>query len=266
MNEFILKDIFSIFKQHWLIGCALIFIACFANSIAVHAQIAKSDSTLYSKQIIAIEQQMMDAIPKGDAAIWEEYLDKDFFIVTENGSRLNRAEFLATLRPLPKGYSGWIKVINPKIYFAKNAAVINYVSDEYEFIYGQKIHTTYSSMNTYIKNEAGWKMITSQVFEIPQPPPAIHVKNEVLMKYTGIYQLADSIFCNISLKNDTLYITKNGRAEESLLPETMNVFFRKSDARGRKYFITNEMGKMILLERRNGQDVAWKRVSLKVER
>ncbi|MEP6713212.1 MAG: DUF4440 domain-containing protein [Ferruginibacter sp.] len=230
------------------------------TSLTLFAQFTVQDSISNSKQLIAIEQQMMDAIPTGNAATWNRYLDKNFFIVTEDGSRLSRAEFMETVKPLPKGYSGWIKVTNPKVSFAKNVAVINYISDEYEFVFGQKIHTTYSSMNTYIKTETGWKMITSQVFEIPQLPPAIHLVNEVLKKYTGTYQLTDTITCSITLQNDTLYMQKKGRAKEALLPETETVFFRNSDTRGRKYFVSNETGNMILLERRNGQDVAWKRI------
>lgn len=238
----------------------LIVFTFFVGLMTAFSQSFVTYSIAYSKEIIGMEQQMMDAIPMGDAATWDKYLDKEFFIVTEDGSRLSRLEFMATVKPLPKGYSGWIKVTNPKVSFAKNVAVINYVSDEYEFIFGQKIHTTYSSMNTYIKTEAGWKMITSQVFEIPQLPPAIHLTNDVLKKYTGTYQLTDTISCNITLQNDTLYMQKKGRTKEALLPETETIFFRNSDTRGRKYFITDETGTMILLERRNGQDVAWKRI------
>jgi hypothetical protein len=38
------------------------------------------------------------------------------------------------------------------------------------------------------------------------------------------------------------------------------VFFRKSDARGRKLFVQDETGQMLMLERRNGQDVVWKKM------
>ena len=134
------------------------------------AQVTIEDSIQFSKELINIEQMLMDTIPSGDTTTWSHYLDERFFIVTEDGSRLSRAEFIASMSPMPKGYSGWIKVVNPKISFYGNTAVINYVADEHEFVYGQGLHTTYSTINTYIKKDHGWKIIASQVFEIPALP------------------------------------------------------------------------------------------------
>lgn len=233
---------------------------CTDKFTKLYAQLNVQDSIVESRRIVNIEQEMMDGIPAGNVAVWNKYLEKKFFIVTEDGSRLNRAEFLATIKPLPSGYTGSIKVTDPRVVFSNKIAVINYVSDEYEFVFGQKIHTTYSSMNTYINTASGWRMITSQVFEIPQLPPSVHLGNAVLEKYAGIYQLSDSINCSVVLQNDTLYMQKKGGAKQALLPETESIFFRLSDTRGRKYFSTDVNGMMLLMERRNGQDVVWKRL------
>src|SRR5450432_3070291 len=74
------------------------------------AQISNEDSVQYSKELIGIEQTLMNAIPSGDTMLWDHYLDDRFFIVTEDGTRLSRAEFIASMEPMPKGYSGWIKI------------------------------------------------------------------------------------------------------------------------------------------------------------
>jgi hypothetical protein len=224
------------------------------------AQTMPADSLRYSKELITIEQQLMDAVATGDTATWDKRLDKHFFIVTEDGSRLERPVFMAGIRPLPKGSSGYIKIVNPKLDFAGNTAVINYVADEYEFISGQKLHTTYSTMDTWLRTGTGWQMIASQVFEVPQLPVPFHVSADRLKLYTGIYQLQDTVTCSITFQNDTLYIQKKGRAKEALLPETESVFFRRSDTRGRKIFVNDEQGAALMLERRNGQDLTWKRV------
>ena len=45
-----------------------------------------------------------------------------------------------------------------------------------------------------------------------------------------------------------------------MFAETENVFFRKKDTRGRKIFVKDENQIMLMNERRNGQDVVWKRI------
>jgi Domain of unknown function (DUF4440)/Domain of unknown function (DUF3471) len=231
-----------------------------SGSRLVFSQNMPADTAGIGKKLMSMEQQMMDAIPIGDSATWDKYLDTQFFIVTEDGTRLDRKAFMASMRPLPKGYSGWIKVINPKWYVDDQTAVINYVSDEYEFVFGQKIHTTYSSMNTWVRKPKGWQMVTSQVFEIPQLPKPVAISPEVLKKYTGTYRLTDTVTCTVTFENDTLYVQKKARSRQALLPETSNVFFANENTRGRKIFIQDDDGGMLMLERRNGQDVAWKRI------
>ena len=210
--------------------------------------------------MINIEQSLMDAIPTGDTVTWSKYLDANFFIITEDGTRFSRQSFLATFHSLPKGYSGYIKVTEPRIEFNENTAVIAYVSDEHEFVFGQELHTTYSSLNTYIKTDTSWMMIASEVFEIPKLPLPAKVLPDTLKRYTGIYFLNDTITCTISLENDTLFIQKETGGKQALLPETENVFFRLSDTRGRKIFVYDGQGNMLMLERRNGEDVVWKRI------
>lgn len=223
------------------------------------AQLSTADSARFAKQLITIEQQLMDDIPTGVTTNWVKYLHVNFFIVTEDGSMLDKPAFLKTCSPLPKGYSGYINVTKPKIVFYGNTAVVNYISDEYEYVFDSKIHTLYNSMNTYIKNDTSWLMISSQVFEIPLLPPAIQLPVSVLKQYTGLFQLTESVTCTISLLNDTLFYQRTGRSKAALLPETRNIFFRQSDTRGRKLFVKDEKGIMLMRERRNGQDVVWKR-------
>jgi len=223
------------------------------------AQVSYSDSLKFSKKILEIEQNLMNVLASGDTATWSQYLDQNFYIITEDGSGYNKKEFLANFTALPKGFAGHINVINPHFVFRKNTAVLHYVADEYESVFGQNLHTTYATMSTYYPTDTSWKMIACQVFEIPQLPRSIKVPDEILQKYTGIYHLTDTISCEISIENNSLFMHKKGRQKEELLPETNNVFFRKSDTRGRKIFLEDDDGRMLILERRNGQDVVWKR-------
>ena len=224
-------------------------------------QVSQSDSVTYSQQLIRIEQQCMDDVSGGIIKTFNTYMHADCFVITEDGTMLTKQDFLAGIHPLPKGYSGNINVTHPKTVFYGNTAVIQYVADEYENVFASKLHTMYSVMNTYIKIDTSWQMISSQIFEIPLLPPSINVPASLLEQYTGLYKLSDSVTCTVSLQNDTLYSQKTGRAKIALFPETENVFFRAEDARGRKMFVRDERGTMLMRERRNGQDVVWEKLN-----
>jgi hypothetical protein len=245
-------------KHHFVKWTLLLLV--FFSAVPAMAQISRQDSARFSNQLIRIEQQLVDDIASGSITNWSKYTHPDFFVVTEDGSMIYRAAFLEGFRPLPKGYIGTIKVIKPKTVFYQNTGIISYVADEYLSVFDSRMHTTYGVMDIYIRKDTLWQMVSSQVFEIPALPPAIQLPAAVLEKYTGTYQLSDSNTCEITVAKDTLYIQKKGRGKDALLPETENVFFRKVDARGRKIFLPGENGNLFMRERRNGQDVIWRRI------
>ncbi len=74
----------------------------------------------------------------------------------------------------------------------------------------------------------------------------------------------DPLYVKSLLKDEGLKTIDDvfNRAKETLFPETDNVFFRLHDTRGRKFFVEDEQGKMLLRGRRNGEDVVWKRIKL----
>ncbi len=220
---------------------------------------AQEDSAAKASQIIKIEQRLADALP-GDSAMWNKYLDPYWFVTEEDGSGQFKAAFLADFKPFSKGISGNIKVTHPVFIFHENFAVIHYVADEHETVYGQLLHTTYGTVDTWYKTDTSWIMLSMLSFEIPAWPPAIAVDPHFLNSYTGTYQLTEGHLAVISLSHDTLYISKNKSKPEALFAETDNIFFRKSDARGRKLFTKNASGQMLMLERRNGQDLVWEKI------
>ncbi len=233
----------------------LLLIPCLLARRSVKAQ---SDSTAKATQIIKLEQQLADALP-GDSLTWKKYVDLNWHIVDEDGNSSTRKEFLAGFGAFPKGVSGTVKVTRPVVMFHDNIAVIQYTADEHETFFGQNLHTTYGTMDTWYKTDTSWTMLAMENFEIPAWPPAIKMNRQILQQYTGTYRLTDEIKAVVTLKNDTLFLQKNKRKAEPLFAETHNIFFHKSEARGRKMFVKDDAGNMLMRERRNGQDVVWKR-------
>jgi hypothetical protein len=218
---------------------------------------AQTDSAGKANYLISTEQLLCDALP-WDSTTWGKYLDHHWYAITEDGSGTDRKAFLEGFSPFSKGISGNIQVIKPVCLFHGDIAVVHYVADENETVFGQKLHTSYAVMDTWYKTGDSWKMLSMQIFEIPQLPlPAI--SNAVdIKKFIGTYEMTENKTAIISLSGDTLYRQKNNHAREILYPETENVFFTKGNTRGRILFIKDLSGQMVMKERRNGQDLVWK--------
>jgi hypothetical protein len=238
--------------MHKILLAAVLILLSFCHSSA------QTDSAAMAGQIIILEQKLADALP-GDSATWSKYTDPKWHLVDEDGRQIARKDFLAGFNPFPSAVSGNILVTKPVLTFHGDVAVIQYVADEHEIFYGQHLHTTYGTMDTWYKKDTSWVMLAMEDFEIPALPPVLKIDAKELQPYTGVYQMA-GLTATITLDKDTLFIQKPKRKPEALFAETKNVFFRKSDARGRKIFVKDDAGNMLMLERRNGQDVIWKRM------
>ena len=114
-------------------------------------------------------------------------------------------------------------------------------------------------MTVYERKEGRWQIHNIQIFEIPQLPTPIRVPIETLRAYCGTYSIDPSTHYEVFLRGDSLFGRIKGRKEEALLPETSTVFFRNSDTRGRRLFVMDAGGQWLMLARRNGQDLIWKK-------
>jgi len=217
------------------------------------------DETNVSEDLVAREQQLMNAIAAGDTAVWLRYLHEDCLIAVEDGSTTTRQKLVSDIKPLPKGYVGKINVIEPKVQRYGDTAVISYIADEYLELYGQKIHTQYRQTNTWKQENGDWRMIGMQLFEIPKNPPAIEIEEAILKRYEGNYALAADRKCVVTVRGGVLYAQKTDRDPQALLAETENVFFRKNDGRVRVMFFRDRKSGYRMVERRAGEDVVWTR-------
>jgi Domain of unknown function (DUF4440) len=211
--------------------------------------------------LVQKEQNLMDAIATGDKALWNAALHDSCIIGIEDGTIITKSKFIDDLSPLPKGYVGHIKVIEPKLKLYGNIAVLCYTADEYLELYNQKIHTQYRQVNTWVKMGKEWKAIMMQVFEIPKNPSPVSIAENILKQYTGTYQLNSERKCIVTVENGKLFVEKSGRKTE-LLAQTENVFFRNGDGRVDVLFLKDAAtGKYKMVERREGEDLVWTRAN-----
>lgn len=233
---------------------SLLIIFLFAG----HAGISQTSSEVLFKQLLKNEQALMDAVAVGDKAVWKKHLHDSCLIAVENGTTIKTADMIAELNPLPAGYVGRIHIIEPKFQLYGNTAVITFINDEYLELFNQKIHTQYRQTDTWINEKRQWKIISMQLFEIPKNPPPVVIDSSILKKYSGSYALSEQRTCKVYVENGKLIVKKGTNPPIELLAQTENVFFRKDDGRVDVIFLKSADGSYKMVERREGEDLAWK--------
>lgn len=210
------------------------------------------------KQLLKNEQALMDAVAVGDKTVWKKHMHDSCLIAIENGTTIKAVDMIAELNPLPAGYVGRIQIIEPKFQLYSNTAVITFINDEYLTLFNQNIHTQYRQSDTWINEKGQWKIISMQLFEIPKNPPPVIIDSSILKKYSGTYALSEQRTCKVYVENGKLMVKKGTNPPIELLAQTENVFFRMDDGRVDVIFLKNTDGSYKMVERREGEDLAWK--------
>ncbi len=207
-------------------------------------------------------QEMLDAVARGDKAVWERYLAEGSIYADEEGRVLTRDELIKELRPLPPGYQGSIKVGETKSLVQENVVVLSHVDHEELVLHGQKLLTNFLTTHTWAKQKNGeWQVVSTQVMALPneRKPAVIDLKN--LDSYVGQYQLSPEITYTITREGDKLFGQRTGRTKEELLPLCTDIFYRKGTWRGEKVFQKDGQGRVVAMsDRRENNDLVWKKI------
>jgi hypothetical protein len=251
--------------------CVCVLTLIIASNVSVLAVLkstvqAKSAQRVSSAEIVEklkrATQEMLDAVARGDKAVWDRYLAEGSIYADEEGRVLTKDELLKELRPLPAGYQGTIKVGETKSLVQENVVVLSHVDHEELVLYGQKLLTNFLTTQTWAKQKDGeWRVVSTQVMALPneRKPAAIDLKN--LDSYVGQYELAPEVTYTITREGDALFGQRSGRAKEELLPLCVDIFYRKGSWRGEKVFQRDGQGRVIaLLDRRENNDLVWKKI------
>jgi len=215
------------------------------------------------EELMRRAQTLVDAIAIGDRRPFEKYYSLVSIIVDETGHIMDKKTFVEAQSPLPTGYSGSIKLVKPQSRIFGDTAVLSYDLDETETIYGQQMKARYHETDTWVRRDGEYQIVAEQVlryYEDPAPgrPDAKHNRD-----YVGTYQLAPGVLLTVSAEGEQLIRQRAGRDKEPLTLEAPDLYFRKG-IEGRLLFQRNEQGKvMALIDRRNNEDVVWKRLAVK---
>jgi len=211
-------------------------------------------------ELLRRTQQLYDALPSGDRTPWQTYYADDAMAYDEKGRSMDKKALLADIAPMPAGYSGTIRIQQPHVIFAPGVAVFAYVCDETETIYGQELHARYHSVDTWLYRGDAWQIATSQTMRYYEDP-AVGTSNSAQLKdFTGTYQLSPGILRSVEREGNDLFLKRGTGIRTKLFPESGDLFFQ-AGVEGRILFHRDATGNVdALYDRRNNEDVIWKRL------
>src|SRR6266540_1215838 len=132
--------------------------AFLALPLAVGFSAAASDARTTNTWFHTTEQSLMDAIAAGNAEPWNRVMDEQCVVTTEEGEVRTKAAFLKELRPLPRGLTGSIAVKELKVDEFPTFAIVRYLADEWEVVFGQRLTAKYRVTDTFRRDKSTWKM------------------------------------------------------------------------------------------------------------
>lgn len=212
-------------------------------------------------EIVALTQELMDAIVPGKADVWQRLLADDAMITDEFGRRQNKREAVDSIHPFPEGLSGKIQIRDPHVHVHGDTAVLDAEEYETESVFGQQFVVRYLAMNTYVRRAGVWKVAAMMDLTLPTAPPALAVRDLRLNDYPGTYRYGPERAFLVAVENGKLvFRTKAARPPIALDAMAKDVFMGGDDERNILIFRRDEAGKIIeLIERRKFNDLHLKR-------
>jgi ketosteroid isomerase-like protein len=210
----------------------------------------------------AKDQALLDAFAPGNRKIWDEVLAADAIFVDENGTIMNRAEFLEQLRPLQAGASGNLEISSYLAHFSGDLATVVHTDDEQENYHGEMLAARYLTTETWRKEAGEWKLHLSHTYAVLKDPPTVSLPPEALRQYAGRYLAGSDLVYVIEWDGKQLAAGRQGGPLKPLVVEVPDVLFVPGQPRIRKIFQRDAAGKITgFVDRRESWDLVWRRES-----
>lgn len=209
----------------------------------------------------ATTQALVDAVARGDRGAWDAVMDPSCVVTTEEGQVLDKKQFLAELRPLPPGLQGGIAVRDLTVQELGDVAIVRYLLDEWETIFGQRLATRYRATDSFRRAGAGWKLVASHSSVVTRDPPAQRVTTSSWPSFAGTYRLLPGGWTlTVELRDGKLLAGPDPARLRPLVPVAQNAFVR-SGVLGDWIFGTDDHGNVDrIVELRKFGVLVWTRV------
>ncbi len=244
-------------RSLWLI----LAILCLLAGATSRADQAVTPSAVTVAWFQRTEQALMDSVGAGDRAAWDRVMDPGCVVTSEEGQVIGKRQFLEELRPLPHRLAGGIAVKELTVQEFPEFAVVRYLADEWETVFGQRLTTKYRTTDTFRRLGAEWKMVASHASVVTRDPPAQEVSSAGWARLTGQYRLLpDGWTLTVELRDGKLYGGRDPRKLKPFVALTPDTFVL-SGTLGEWLFVASATGQATrVVEFRKFEPLVWTRV------
>lgn len=217
-----------------------------------------AEEKMTQDELVRRTQELFDAVAPGNQEPWKKYYADDCLFADEKGRQMDKTKLLADISPMPKGYSGTIKVVNPVSRIIGDTAILSYDCDETETVFGQHLTARYHGTDTWLRRNGIWQIVASQTMRYYEDPAIGRADSAKFPEFSGVYELAEGQTRKVFVEGENLFVERKEKREQ-LFPESADIFFRKG-VEGRILFRLGSDGKIdALIDRRNNEDIIWKK-------
>ncbi len=121
-------------------------------------------------ELVRRTQELLDAVVPGNQEPFKKYFADDAMFFDEKGRDMDKAALVKDIQPMPKGYSGTIKLVRPKSHIEGDVAILSYDLDETETIFGQNMTARYHETDTWMRRGGKWQIVAGQVLRYYEDP------------------------------------------------------------------------------------------------
>ena len=231
-----------------------------AALLAASPALAETDADVQAK-LVALTQELMDALIPGKADAWQRILADDAIIIDEFGRIQTKKEAVDSVHPFPKGFSGTIEIRDPSVRVHGDTAVLKGEMYEKEGVFEQNLVVRYIFANTFVRQDGAWKLIAAIDVTLPTEPPKLPVAGIVPGDYAGAFSYGPGRTWSVAAENGQLYYTTKAGGPPTLLDAIgKDVFMTGGDERNLVIFRRDAAGRVAeLIERRKFNDLHMKR-------
>jgi hypothetical protein len=222
--------------------------------------LAETDADVQTK-LVALTQELMDALIPGNADAWQRILADDAIIIDEFGRIQDKKEAVDSVHPFPKGFSGTIEIRDPSVRVHGDSAVLKGEMYEKEGVFDQNHVVRYIIANTFVLQNGEWKLAAAIDVTLPTEPPKLAVAGLVPGDYPGTYAYGPGRAWSVAAENGALYYTtKPGGPHTALDAIGKDVFMTGGDEHNLAIFRRDVSGRVVeVIERRKFNDLHMKR-------
>ncbi|HKZ79143.1 MAG TPA: nuclear transport factor 2 family protein [Pyrinomonadaceae bacterium] len=118
--------------------------------------------------LMQIEQELLDALLKGDASANERYLADSFTFIAPNGMVSDKAQGIADIKSGDLKFES-SKVDDMKVRVYGDTAVVTYITTDKGTYKGQDISGQYRWTDVFVKQGGKWQIVAGQGTPIMKP-------------------------------------------------------------------------------------------------